>query len=364
MKYITRILALASALALPAFGTAAAADFYAGKTINIVVNQPAGGPSDIEGRQFADGLARNLPGKPTVIIRNMEGAGGTVAINYMGTKAPTDGYTIGLMSTVAVSSAMKPFANQGLTVDPEKFEIVALTSGSSYAYIRSDVAPGIKKPEDLMKASGFTLLGLRTRNPVDLRQRLVLDLLGLNYKYVTGYGGSSKARTALLQGEGDYFTESAAGFRSAAMPTLVATGKAVALYYYDLDDGRKIYSPEALSKGLNMMSFHEFYKKVKGKEPSGQLWDVFREVNRAANMPQRLIFLPEGAPKEAREALVAAVAKMNTDTEYQQAAEKVMGFAPAYEVGDAAQQIWKASVKLSPSTLEFLKEYLAKVEKK
>jgi putative tricarboxylic transport membrane protein len=364
VKPIVKIFTAANVLALSLMGTASAADFYAGKRLTLIINQPAGGPSDIQGRQFADNLARHIAGNPTIIVKNLAGAGGTVGMNFMGTKAPNDGTTFGFMSAVAVASALKPLADRGLQVDPEKYEVVGLTSGASYAYIRSDVAPGIKKPEDIMKTNGFTLLGLRTSNPVDIRERLALDILGLKYNYVTGYRGSSKARIALLQGEGDYFTESAPGFRAKVMPTLVKTGKAVALYFYDLDDGRKIYSPESLSKGLDMISFSAFYKKVKGKEPSGQLWTVFREVNRAANMPQRLIFLPPGAPKEAKEALQAAIAKMNKDPKYQENAKKIMGFAPVYEVGATADQIWKASVKLSPPTLEFLKAYLAKVEQK
>ena len=62
-----------------------------------------------------------------------------------------------------------------------------------------------------------------------------------------------------------------------------------------------------------MLPFHKFYEKVKGRKPSGKMWNVFREVNRAAAMAQRSIIMPPGSPKASRDALRAAVLKLNKD---------------------------------------------------
>ncbi|MDC0033795.1 hypothetical protein OAJ57_04450 [Alphaproteobacteria bacterium] len=364
MPTITKLMATASIFAIAISGTATAKDFYKGKRVTVMINYSAGGPTDIEARLFARNIGKLIAGKPGVISKNMAGAGGTVATNYLGLKARKDGLTMGYFTALASTAAFKPLKDRGVRVDPESFELIATVAGSSYAYIRTDVAPGIKKPEDIMKTKGFTLLGLRSRSSLDLRERLVLDMLGLKYKYVTGYRGTSKARIAVLQGEGDYLTESQPSFRAKVIPTLVKTGKAIGLYFYPLDDGREIYSPANLSKGLPMLPFDKFYEKVKGKKPSGQLWQVFREVNRAGSMAQRSVILPPGAPKAAIAALRAAVHKLNKDSGYKADANKTVSFVPRFDVGPAAEKIMKASIKITEPTLEFLRGYIAKVDKK
>jgi tripartite-type tricarboxylate transporter receptor subunit TctC len=367
MKKNTRVLSTAALAVVLAAGfafTASAAEFYKGKRLTVLINYSAGGPTDIEARLFARNIGRLIAGSPQVISKNMAGAGGTVATNYLGAKARPDGKTIGYFTALASTQAFKPLKDRGVRVDPGAFELIATAAGSSYAYIRTDVPPGIKKPEDIMKTKGFTLLGLRSRSSLDLRERLVLDMLGLKYKYVTGYRGTSKARVAVMQGEGDYLTESQPSFRAKVIPTLIKTGEAIGLFYYPLDDGENIYSPASLGKGLDMLPFDKFYEKVKGKKPSGKLWEVFREVNRAGSMAQRSIILPPGSPKAARAALRAAVHKLNKDATFRADAMKTVNFVPVFDVGPAGEKILAASTKLSAGTLKFLKSYIAKVDAK
>ena len=64
-----RILLVAglAALVTAAFPQVALAQFYKGKTITMIINYPAGGPADIEGRIVAQHLPNHIPGKPTVV---------------------------------------------------------------------------------------------------------------------------------------------------------------------------------------------------------------------------------------------------------------------------------------------------------
>ena len=64
---IGRMLVIAIALAA-AFPARAIAQFYKGKTITMIINYPAGGPSDIEGRIVAQHLPAHIPGNPSIII--------------------------------------------------------------------------------------------------------------------------------------------------------------------------------------------------------------------------------------------------------------------------------------------------------
>ena len=58
--------------------TADAAEIYKNKTFTVLINYSPGGPTDIEGRLFSRNIGRNIPGKPTVITKNISGSGGVV----------------------------------------------------------------------------------------------------------------------------------------------------------------------------------------------------------------------------------------------------------------------------------------------
>ena len=78
------------AVAMPAHAEPVA-DFFRGKTISMVVGNPVGNDYDYRGRLIARHIGRHIPGNPTVVPRNMPGAGGLVAANWMAKLAPQDG---------------------------------------------------------------------------------------------------------------------------------------------------------------------------------------------------------------------------------------------------------------------------------
>src|SRR5689334_17586400 len=74
---------------------APAADFYAGKTVDLIVGNAPGGGFDIYARAIARHLGQHIPGKPTIVVKNMPGAGGARAGYNISRVAPQDGLTIG-----------------------------------------------------------------------------------------------------------------------------------------------------------------------------------------------------------------------------------------------------------------------------
>src|SRR3954463_1314617 len=83
-------------LALGLFASAAQADdFYKGQTVTIILSSAPGGGCDAVARTLAQHLPKHIPGSPTVVVKNMAGAGGIVAANYLYNVAPKDGLTIG-----------------------------------------------------------------------------------------------------------------------------------------------------------------------------------------------------------------------------------------------------------------------------
>ena len=90
--------------------------------------------------------------------------------------------------------------------------------------MRSDAAPGIKKPADFVKAEKFRAAGLGISSSKDVRFRLSFDLLGLKYDYVTGYNSSSDARLAVQRNEAQYHDETLPSYRASVEPQMVKTG--------------------------------------------------------------------------------------------------------------------------------------------
>ena len=74
------------------------ADFYRGRTLNLIAGFNVGGGADAYARLVARYLGQHLPGNPTVVVRNMPGAGSMSAANHLFNVSPRDGSEIGLFA--------------------------------------------------------------------------------------------------------------------------------------------------------------------------------------------------------------------------------------------------------------------------
>lgn len=178
--------AVVGVCALLAIASNAFADdaFYKGKRLTILINFASGGPTDIEGRLFAKHLTRHIDGQPSIVIQNMEGAGGIVGAKYLGEVAPRDGTMAGYFTGTAFMYALDP---ERFRVDFKTYEFVGYQPGNVVYYVRTDLTPGMKAGADILKAQGLVAGGLAVDSSKDLLIRTTLDLLGVPYKYVTGY---------------------------------------------------------------------------------------------------------------------------------------------------------------------------------
>jgi len=90
------IVVLAIMTMLLGLGLSAFAAEYPTKPINLVIQYPAGGSTDLTARALANGAKKYL-GQP-VICENKAGGGGTVGVAIVASK-PADGYTIGIVTS-------------------------------------------------------------------------------------------------------------------------------------------------------------------------------------------------------------------------------------------------------------------------
>jgi tripartite-type tricarboxylate transporter receptor subunit TctC len=353
---VLRIGIAVAAVAMAALQPSAAAEegFYKGKRLSVLINYAAGGPTDIEGRLFARYLARHIHGQPAILVQNMDGAGGLVGTNYLGEIAPKDGTMIGYLS-----GATWRYINDRSPrrVDFKSFEFLAYQPGTTVYFARADIKPGLRDATDIAKAEGLISGGLGADNAKDLLLRLTLDMLGVKFKYVTGYRGSQAARLALQQNEINFYAESPPSYRGLIEPTLVKSGEVIPIFYDPSYDGETFRTPKQM-EGVDMLSFPQLYERIKGRPPAGELWDVYRAIIAVNGAMQRLIVLPPGAPPEAVRALSAAIERLNNDKEYAEEGERLLGYVPEFIVGPEVNGRVRKQLSISPGTREFLEAYV------
>jgi len=71
--------------------------FYTRKTATLYVSAAADGGYDRLARAVGKHIYSHIPGKPLIAIRNMPGAGGIIAMNYIANTAPKDGTAFALV---------------------------------------------------------------------------------------------------------------------------------------------------------------------------------------------------------------------------------------------------------------------------
>ena len=337
-------------------GSLAQDAYYKNKRLTVLVNFAAGGPTDLEGRLFARHLAKHIDGSPSVIVQNMDGAGGLVGSQYLGEVAPKDGRTLGYLAGTSWQYVSDP---SKWRVDLKSYEFIAYQEGATIHYARTDVKPGLKVPGDIMRAQNLVAGGLSVDTSKDLRMRLGLDMLGVPFKYVTGYRSSAPARLALERGEISMLSESPSSYRSLIVPGLVDTGMVIPIWWDDVSTDESPPKQKQM-EGLTIPTFPELYKQIKRVMPSGPLWDAYRTIFDVNSTLQRLIALPPSAPKEASEALSRAIVAMNGDKEFEQDAMKVIQFVPEYLTGPDTNAQVRSLLSAPKEMVAFINEYVRK----
>jgi tripartite-type tricarboxylate transporter receptor subunit TctC len=177
-----------------------AADFYKGKTVNIVVGFTTGGGFDANARLLARHIGKYIPGNPNVIVQNMPGAASLTSVQYLDATAPKDGTVIDTYNFGQIIDAkMSP---ERIKVDFRKFNWIGSISVDLSACFVWNTIPG-KTLEDFKKHGqlNFGLTGTGTSN--DVNTRIIKNIFGMNIKQIAGYPGSAEQKLAVERGELD-----------------------------------------------------------------------------------------------------------------------------------------------------------------
>jgi tripartite-type tricarboxylate transporter receptor subunit TctC len=178
-----------------------AQDFYAGKTIRIVVGFPAGGGFDTYSRVMGRHIGKYIPGNPAVVVDNVTGAGSLVAANSIYKATKPDGLTIGNFIGNLISQQL--FGGQGIEFDARRFEWIGVPV-KDHVVCALTKASGITSVDAWMAAKAPVKLGGSAPGTTnDDAAKLLKAALGLPIQLVTGYKGTAPIKLAAESGEID-----------------------------------------------------------------------------------------------------------------------------------------------------------------
>lgn len=177
----------------------AAANFYRGKVVRIVVGFPPGGGADVYSRLIARHIGSFIPGNPTVAVSNMPGAGSIIAGNHIFNSGAKDGTEIGMLNGAVILEQL--FESPGLHFDMAKFRYLAVPVNETYVMIVARRA-GITKFSELTgPAAKQAVVGAIPNSTLEHAPALLREALNANIKIVSGYKGSADIRLAIDSGE-------------------------------------------------------------------------------------------------------------------------------------------------------------------
>lgn len=341
-------LALLAAL----YPAAARAADFSGKTIEFVIPFPTAGGSDVWARFFAPFLAEALPGKPTVVVKNVPGGGSITGTNQFVQRAKPDG-----LSIIGTSgSTQMPYLLDDPRVRYELKDLIPVLVSPTGGVVYVNPSLGAQSARDIGKLRGKKMkYGSQGPTSLDLVPVLAFEIMGLDVDPVFGLA-RGPARVAYERGEAliDYQTSSA--YLRNVVP-LIKAGKAVPLFSWGVLNARGELVRDPTFPDLP--HFAEAYEMAFGKKPSGTPYEAFKAFVVAGYAAQKPIFLPKGTPKDIVDTYVQALDKVVKTPAFKEKAGDELG---DYEqaVGPAAREAVKVALTIDPQAKAWVRDWLTR----
>jgi tripartite-type tricarboxylate transporter receptor subunit TctC len=294
------------------------ADFYKGKTITVVVSTSTGGGYDAMARAITRHIGKHVPGNPNVVVRNMPGAGGITAVNWLFNAAEKDGTVLGLVQN---GTPLEPlFGTKEARYDAPKFNWLGTPSIEVSMVLLWHTVPvntveELKTKETNMGASG-------ANSTPAFYTRLLNATLGTKMKLINGYPGQNDAFLAMERGELDGYPSVFYSALTSTRPNWLRDKQAKAIVQY---------GPERLKELPDV----PFAPDLLTNEDDKLLMN-------AAFAPQALgrpLLMPPNVPADRVAAMRKALADTFTDKEFQADAEKIGLIVNAPKTGEQLQDV-------------------------
>jgi tripartite-type tricarboxylate transporter receptor subunit TctC len=185
---------------VPAKAADTIANFYKGKTVQVLIGFSAGGGYDIYARTLARYMGKHIPGNPTLVPQNMPGAGTLKVANYIYNVAPKDGTVFG---TFARGIPMEKLLGRtvGEQFDATKFTWVgSITDEPSVCVFWA--ASGIKTWQD-MRTKPWKVGGSGVTSDLDIYANVLRNMFHLPGRLITGFPGGTEVLLSMQRREVD-----------------------------------------------------------------------------------------------------------------------------------------------------------------
>jgi tripartite-type tricarboxylate transporter receptor subunit TctC len=203
---------IALAAAAPLSSPACAADYFSGKSIDLLIGAPPGGGYDVYGRTVARHIGQHIPGNPIIVPKNMPGAGSARAAGFVSAIAPKDGTVIAhIMPGAVMGPLLDPKAE--VLFDPTKVQYLGNVNNGTRVCISWKTSK-IKTFEDT-RTQKAAFGGVSTNDSTRDYGFMHKKTSGAIYDMVTGYSGTADLVLALERGEIDGYC----GFDWASLKT-------------------------------------------------------------------------------------------------------------------------------------------------
>ena len=189
--------AIAVFAATPAPAQQSVADFYRGKNVALLLGTGPGGSYDLYARLFAEHLGKHIPGNPSILVEHMPGAGGVTAGNHLYGPGPQDGTKILLSHAIIMSEVLDPKA--GVRFQSAKFNWIGTYDAIAHTLAMWHEAP-VKTIADL-KGGNIVVGSFAKAHFTYQWPAMMRDVLGLNFKLITGYPTGNHNNLAMERGE-------------------------------------------------------------------------------------------------------------------------------------------------------------------
>ncbi len=340
------ILTLAALVVATNAPNAVADNFYQGKTIRVAVGFSAGGGYDTYARAVARHMGKHIPGNPTFVVDNMDGAGSLIAANYTYNKADRNGTFISVWNSAFV--LYQALGDKAVRLDARKLNwIGAPVKGSPGCNIMAFT--GLKTMDDVVKSRKSLKMGAtRAGSTYNDLPKILNQTVGTKFDVITGYKGTSQITVGMRSKEldgGCWGWESA---RVTARAMLEAKGdqKLIPIIVH-----RKWEDPELANVPLT-----RDYIKSKTGTDGVELYNAW--VNQYEF--QRPWVAPPGVPSERVEILRKAFKETLSDPEFLAEAKKTK-LEVEYVSADEINGLVKEILDISPKAKEGL-QFLVRKE--
>jgi tripartite-type tricarboxylate transporter receptor subunit TctC len=332
-----RLLALCivAGACLPQAKADVVAEFYQGRTVTVVVGSNAAGGYDTFARAVARYMGKHIPGSPTLIVRNMPGAGGMTAANFLYNNADKDGSVIGLVQN---NTPFEPlFGTKEARYDPVRFNWLGSPSAETAMVLLWHAAPVNSVAELKVREVAVGVSGANS-TPAFFT-RLLNATLGTRMKPINGYPGQNDVLLAMERREIDGHPSAFFSSVRSTRPTWLRDKTAKAIVQYGAEKLAELpdvpFAPDLVGH------------------------DGDRLVMQAAFAPLTLgrpLLTPPGVASERVAALRRAFAATMADPDFLAEGERVGLGLNAPRTGEQIQEVVERAYQSPPRVIDRLRQ--------